>query len=551
VALATPELAACFLLSPGWWSTAGQPTSLPAATALSRALAAQLQGVVDLAALPPLELVIATTANANLQAVAHGGTVLVLMPTTENAGEVEVARIAAPALLLAAAEPAAPDPRCGEPLLVLSQAIATAGSLTLAALPPELRPVRDWLEPKDAAPPLEALAREALDPDTGWQSRRAKLVRMGQVGGANPRLAAAAALVVEAFGNAPLARRTPFEMLLAWQKGSGKEFPPLPRALRTAMRKPLEVGLPKESEKADRDEVSWGALARRLETGPVPLTEVPAAAPLALKLFAAAQLRLRGGPGLCEWLTANQLPPLRTGCRSEGEDGGWVFSRPDGAGFEVVWRSLSAEDTPLLSWPRWVLFPLVVPSSGDLWFIDEQGVWRVPLDAHAAPQLVSAGSFRQLAASPDGKSVASTRWPSGETVVFRSSGTRELAVNGRGGLAFMDFDVIAASDGTQLSLASIEGEVRTAVAPSPCCHSLVLARGGLAAGVTAPCEPGVARIVVAERSTSPLLKLPEGPLGLVAFPSGGMVLGTADGLWFWRGEGTPERIGAGLTPGPG
>jgi hypothetical protein len=551
VVLATPELAACFLLSPGWWSTAGQPASLPAEAVLSTALAGQLQGLVDLGALPPAELVIATSANTTLEAVAHGGTALVLMPTAEKTGEVEVARSVAPALLLAAADPASPDPRCGEPLLALGQAIATAGSLTLAALPPELRPVRDWLEPRDAAFALETLAGVALDHDTRWQSRRARLARMGQVGGANPPLAAAAALVVEAFGDPSLARRKPFEMLLAWQKGSGKAFPPLPRTMRSAMGKPLEAGMPKEREKADRDEVRWDALARRLATEPVGLTEVPGAAPLSLRLLAAAQLRARGGSGLCEWLTANPLPSLRTGCRSEGEEGGWVFSRPGNVGFEVVWRSLNADEALLLRWPRWVLFPLVVPSSGDLWFIDEKGVWRLPLDAHAAPQLVSAGSFRYLAASPDGKNVASARWPSGQVVVLRSSGTRELAVNGRGGLAFLDPDVLAASDGTQLSLASAEGEARSGVSPSPCCHSLVLTPGGLTAAATAPCEPGLVRIVLADRSASPLLKLPEGPLGLVALPAGGMVLGTADGLWFWRGEGTPERIGAGLTPGPG
>ena len=551
VVLATPELAACFLLSPGWWATAGQPASMPSATTLSTALAGQLRGLVDVGTRPPVELVIATSANANLEAVAHGGTALVLMPSTERPGEVEVARGVAPVLLLAAAEPASPDPRCGEPLLALGQAIATAGSLTLAALPPELRPVRDWLDLRDATFALETLASEALDRDTRWQSRRARLARGGQVGSANPRFAAAAALVVEAFGDPPLARRKPFEMLLAWQKKSGKAFPALPRALRGAMGKPLEAGMPKESEKADRDEVRWDALARRLATEPVALAEVPGTAPLSLRLLAAAQLRARGGTGLCEWLTANPLPPMRTGCRGEGEDGGWVFSRPGNVGFEVVWRSLTGDEALLLCWPRWVLFPLVVPSSGDLWFIDEKGVWRLPLDAHMAPQLVAAGSFRYLTASPDGKNVASARWPSGQVVVFRSAGTREVAVDGRGGLVFLDPDVLAVSDGTQLSLASAEGEARSGVSPSPCCRSLVLATGGLTAGATAPCDPGLVRIVLADRSASQLLKLPEGPLGLVALPTGAMVLGTADGLWLWRGEGTPERIGAGLTPGPG
>jgi hypothetical protein len=325
----------------------------------------------------------------------------------------------------------------------------------------------------------------------------------------------------------------------------------MPRSLRSAIAKPLEAGMPKPSAKVDLDEVTWGALARRLAAEPVPLEDVPDAAPLPLKLLAAAQLRARGGTGLCEWLTANALPPVRTGCRSEGEEGGVVFARPSANGFEVLWRSLTAEDVLLLSWPRWVLFPRVIPALGELWFTDGKGIWRVALDAHEAPQLAASGSFRHLVVSPDGKSLAAARWPSGQVVVIRSSETRELRLNGVGGLAFLDSDVLLASDGSQLSLASVDGEVRPNVAPSPCCHSLVVTPGGIAAGVAAPCDPGVVRIVLADRSSSSLLRLPDGPLGLVGLPAGGLVLGASDGLWLWRGEGAPERIGAGLTPGPG
>ena len=551
VALTTPELAACFLLSPGWWSTASEFSSLPNRTGLSRALAEQTKGLLDPGVPPPLAVVLAATESANLAAVAHGDTVLVLVPKAENADPSEIARTVAPALLLAAAKPALPDPRCGEPLLMLGQAIATAGSLTLAALPPELRPVRDWLEAKDASPALDALVGEGLDVDTRWETRRARLLRMGQVGGPSPPLAAAAALVVEAFGDAPLARRKPFDLLLAWQKGSGKRFPPMPHTLRTALGKPLEAGMPKENEKADRDEVTWGALARRLSAEAVPLADVPSAVPMAVKLLLAAELRARGGTGLCEWLTASPLPALRTGCRSEGEEGGFVFARPTTGGFEVVWHSLGAEDALLLTWPRWVMFPQVIPSLGELWFIDGNGVWRLPLDAHAAPQSVAVGSFRHLAVSPDGKTVATVRWPSGQVLLLRSLGTPEMSANGRGGLAFLDRDVLVASDGDTLSLASIEGQVRSGVLSLPCCRSLVVTRGGITAGVGAPCEPGLVRVALTERSTSSLLRLPEGPLGLVAFPGGGLVLGTSEGLWSWRDEGAPERIGAGMTPGPG
>ncbi len=325
----------------------------------------------------------------------------------------------------------------------------------------------------------------------------------------------------------------------------------MPRVLRTALRKPLEAGMPKQNEKADRDEVASGALARRLWTEAVPLADVPSAAPLTLRLLLAAGLRARGGTGLCEWLTASPLPPLRTGCRSEGEEGGWVYARPTTGGFDVVWRSLGAEDARLLTWPRWLMFPQVIPSLGELWFIDGNGVWRLPLDAHAAPQLVVGGSFRHLAVSPDGKSVVTARWPAGQVVLFHSSGTREMDLNGRGGLAFLDRDVLLASDGDTLSLASLEGQVRPGILPLPCCRSLVVARGSIAASVSTPCEPGLVRVALTERSTSSLLRLPEGPLGVVALPAGGFVLGTSGGLWSWRGEGAPEPIGTGMTPGPG
>jgi hypothetical protein len=551
VALATPELAACFLLSPGWWSTAGEPASLPDEATLSRALGAQLQGVLETNVLPPLAVVVATTENSNLAAVAHGDTALVLQPTAETPPAVEIARTLAPVLLLAHTGPAPPDPRCGEPLLMIGEAIATAGSITLAALPPPLRPVRDWLQPKDALFALGSMVNEALDPDTHWQNRRASLLRMGQLGGPSPPLAAAAALVVEAFGDPPRARQRPLDLLLAWEKGSGKGFPTMPRALRKALAKPLEAGMPKEKETAERDEVAHGALARRLEAGGVTLADVPITAPLPLRLLAAAQLRAKGGAGLCEWLSASQLPPLRTGCGSEPEQGGIVFSRPTAGGFQVVWRSATGDEAPLLTWPRWVLSPQVVPSTGELWFIDSQGVWHLPLDAHAAPQLTVSGSFRHLAAAPDGGAVVAARWPSGQTVMMPPAGTRELGVNGRGGLAFLDSDVLLASDGNTLSLASLEGQVRPDVLALPCCHSLAAAHGSITAGVSAPCEPGLVHVGLTERTASPLLGLAGGPLGVVALPGQGYVFGGPEGLWSWSGQGAPQRIGAGLTPGPG
>ncbi len=551
VVLTTPELASCFLISPGWWNSAGTPQSLPEQPALSKAVGAQLRGLLDLAAVPRLEVVIASTESTTIAAVAHGDTVLVLVPKAEPSGTPDIARAVAQALLVAGAQPAPPDARCGEPLEMTGQAIAMAGSLTLAALPPELRPVRDWLEAKDASPPLEALTNEIFDPEVRWNTRRAKLARMGRVDGANPPQAAAAALVVETYGDAARARRQPFDLLLAWQKGSGKEYPTMPRALRNALEKPLEAGLPKAKEAGDRAEVERDGLARRLAAGGVPVAEIPSSAALPARLLAAAQLRARGGPGLCEWLTAAPLPPMRTGCRAEGEDGGVVFARPTASGSQVVWRSPAGEEAVLLVWPRWVLFPVVVASTGDLWFVDASGVWCLPLDAHAPPRLAAPGSFRHLAVSPDGKQVATARWPSGKTLLIGPSLTRELPVDGRGGIAWLENDVLVASDGENFSLASVQGQAQSSVAPLPCCRSVVVVRGALVGAVSAPCDPGLVRILLAEKTITSILRLGEGPLGLVALPGGAYVFGGADGLWRWKGEGAPERSTDGLTPGPG
>jgi hypothetical protein len=551
VALEAPELASCFLLSPGWWNSAGPPQALPDEGALSKALAAQLAGLVDLAAVPRLEVVIAVTESTRISAVAHGDAVLALLPKAEPATTSDVARALAQALLAAGARPAPPDPRCGEPLEMIGEAIAMAGSLTLAALPPELRPVRDWLELKDAEPPLEVVANETFDTELRWSTRRAKLARMGFADGSNPQLASAAALVVEAYGDAPRARRHPFDLLLAWLKGSGKQYPGMPRALRNALEKPLEAGMPRPKDATDRAEVERDALARRIATGDVALAEIPSSTSLPWRLLAAAQLRARGGPKLCEWLTAAPLPPMRTGCRAEGEEGGVVFARPTVGGSQVVWRSPAGEEGVLLVWPRWVLFPLVVPPTGEVWFIDSTGVWSVPLDAHLPPRLAATGSFRHLAASPDGKLVATARWPSGQVLLVGASSTRELSVNGRGGIAWLEADVVAASDGENLSLASTQGQVQPNLASVPCCCSLVASRGALIGAVSAPCDSALVRIMLAEKTTRSILKLGEGPLGLVALPGGVWVFGGPDGVWQWRGEGAPERSTDGLTPGPG
>lgn len=551
IALNTPDLASCYLVSPALWSTAAPPSVALDGAALESALAAQLRGVIDSSERPALDVTVAASENVAVSVVVHADTAVVLLPKAETPGAGEVARALAPVWLAAAIVPAAPDPRCNEPLLAVAEAVADAGSLALAALPPALRPVRDWLEAKDAAPALEAMATEALNPETDWAERRASLATMRQVGGANPQFAAASASVVEAFGNAAAARRQPLDLLLAWLKGSGNGYPPMPRALRKALAKPLEAGMPKTKAKSDRDQVVGDTLERRVVTGQQTLAEVPPTAGAGLRLEAAARWRAKGGKGLCEWLTAGPLPPLRTGCRADGEDGGLVFARPRASGFEVVWRSPAGDEAPLLVWPRWALFPVVLPVPGELWFVDGQGVWRVPLDGREPPRLALPGAFRHLVGAPGGSSVAAVRWPDGGVVVVGPSGVRELRVNGAGGIAWLDRDLLVASDREKLALASLQGEVRPDLLTLRCCRTLAAEPAGITAGIAAPCETGLFRVNLSQRTSTSRLRLPDAPLGIVPLPKGGLALGGAEGLLLWQGEGAPDRVGSGLTPGPG
>ncbi|HVN76433.1 MAG TPA: hypothetical protein VMT19_08960 [Thermoanaerobaculaceae bacterium] len=556
VALGDPDLAACYLLSPGLWSTAKPPSKPFDEAGIVSALGAQLQGLVAADAVPPLSITIAETEGAAIDAVVHGGSAVVLVPRSETPGAEEIARTLAPVILAASIGPAPPDQRCGEPLLAVAEALADSGSLALAALPPTLRPVRDWLEPRDAAAALDTCLSEALDNERHWQNRRAAIARLRQVGGASPQLGAATALLVETFGDAPRARRSPFDFLLAWQKASGKAYPALPRALKNALAAPLEAGLPKEKQKdqtsrEDRDEARRDARARLVATGAATIADVAPTANTQIRLEVAARLRAKGEPDLCKWLAAGSLPPVRTGCRVDGEESGFVFSRPKGPGFEVVWKPAVGEEAVLLVWPRWVLFPAVVPANGDLWFVDPGGVWRVALDGRTPPRLASAGSFRYLTVAPDGAAVACARWPEGGVVVIQGAATHELAVNGRGGIAWLGADTLVASDGERLSLASLQGETRPDVFALPCCRALASTPAGILAGLSPPCDAGLVRVALTERSTAPLLKLPEAPLGVTSLPAGGLVLGLAEGLLIWRGEGAAERVGSGLTPGPG
>ena len=552
VVLDNPDLAACFLLAQGWWSSAAAPQATLDSAALERAIGEQLAGGGQPSPLSALNVYVAVSERNATMAMAHGDTVLVMAPKGGAATVAEMASAIAAARLLASFKPAPPDPRCSEPLLALGEAIARAGALTLAELPPALRPVRAWVDELEVVPGLATLANEALDDHVPWAQRKARLAPLGQLGGAGPRVANAAALVVETFGDSPRALRAPLDLLLAWQAQAHKAFPPLPYPLRRALGKPLDAGLPKEKRKVERAAVAADALVRRVASGTAQLGDVGKDAPQALRLELAANARAKGEPALCSWLTAGTLKALRTGCRSDGEAAGIVFARPrPDAGFDVVWQSPSGDEAPLLSWPRWVLFPAVNPARGELCFIDPDGLWVLPLDAHAAPRLVIPGVFRQLAVSPDGAAIAVARWPDGQVFIVRDTGTVEAAINGKGGLVWLESDLLLAADGDKLSLASLRGEVRAGVLPFPCSNSLAMGNAGVTAALGRPCEPSLVRVVLPERHVSPLVKLSEPPVGVALFPEGDIAFGSAEGLWRWRGQGNPERIGSGLTPGPG
>lgn len=548
-----PDLAACFLLSPRLWADATAPPGQPDLPGLDTALAAQLRGLVDPGSLPPLAVTVGLGEGKEVETGTHGAAAVVLVPKVEAPTPAEIARVLAPAILVARLTPAAPDLRCSEPLLALAEALADSGSLALAGLPPTLRPVREWVEPRDAEAALTAFVTDALDSEMHWQRRRASMAEIRQVGGASPQLGAATALLVEAFGDAEAARRRPFDFLLAWQRGFAKGVPTIPRALRRALAGPLTAGVPKEKERSARedvDELRRDVLERLVSSGAVRPADVTASAGPEVRLAVAARLRARGEAGLCAWLTAGPLPSARTGCRGENEDGGFVFSRPRSDGFEIVWARASGGEVPLLIWPRWVLSPAVAPSGGDLWFVDPLGIWRLALDARTAPRLAASGAFRHLTFAPDG-GVACARWPDGHVVVLSDTTVREVAVDGRAGVAWLGQGLVVASDGAKLSVASVQGEVKPGIFALPCGRDLATAPGTIYASVGPPCTIGLVRVALPEHTATQLLTLPDAPLGIVPLPAGGIAFAMGGGLFSWRGEGSPARIGTGLTPGPG
>lgn len=499
-------------------------------------------------------VVLGVAESANPGATITRGTAVVRWPHTPPPTASDLARTLIPALLAAAHAPAAPDPACSEPLLAVAEALVAGGRTALASLPPVLRPVSDWFELRDAGPAVGAFTAQVLDPKVPWRVREAHVARTTR-GGGSPELANAAAVLLEAFADLERARRQPCELLRAWRAARGKPFPPLPATLRRAIDEGPRAGIPTDA-RSDLDiqreatDISRSALQRVLDRGEVPAVPLPPATPLSLRTLAAANARAAGSPTVCALLGESLPTGMRTGCRERDESGGWVYVRP-GDRFEIIARAPSGEEAVLLRWPRWALFPLVGESGRDLFFVDEEGVQHAALAGGAAPELYWAGSFRTLARRPGAAGLAVVSWPAGDVLVEIGDERRPLGVKGRAGLAWLDRDLLVAADDNAMFLVSLTGQTRRLPLSLACVQSLAVTSGTVLAAQSAPCEPSLVRINLAEATSEPILVPGFSPFGVLPLPDGSLVMGGADGLYRWSGVGSAERIGAGLTPGPG
>ena len=545
VALDNPELAAAAVLSPGVWGRLVAPETVPDQGELQRRLNLQLVGLLPTDEIHSLRVVVARLREGDAVAVAHGGTALLAL-SAPGGEPIDPATLLATTLIGSRARPAAPDERCGEPVLGLADALVQTGVLSLAGLNPSLRPVRDWLEGRDATPALGTLASTMLDEDVPWATRRAHLASLARGGTASPELAHAAALVVEAFGDAPGALRRPFDLLLAWRENRDDRFPSMPAAMKRAVASPLEAGMPKRSQRAELEGIAASALERRIRAGTLPDTVETEGVSPTLRALAAATARRVGRSGACTWLESAAAPAAaRLGCSAPTQPG-FVYARPRPHGFEVVARLLDGSEATLLSWPRWLLSPQVDLALGELSFIDDGGIWTVALDGKTSPRLRAAGSFRHLAVGLRG--LAAARWPQGTVMLLTATAALETKAGARGGLAWLEPDVLVASDGETLTLLSAQGESRPTARALPCCRAVASMKEGVLASRTEPCGPAIVRVGLLSGEDAVILTPSEGPAGLTLLRDTTLVFATSEGLWSWRGGDRAERIGVGLTP---
>ncbi len=545
--LDNPQLAACLVLSPGWWEVTQVPASLPTDEPVLAELRTRL-GALGADRGEGVTVHVAAAQQPNPVAVAFGSEVLLLLPDSPPPSGSLLAQTVAQAVVAASLAPAPPDPRCSEPLLSLAEALVHGGLATLAALPLELRPVSGWLERETATAAIQLEAEAALDGRVPWSQRRLRLAQRLLPSTASPAFGQAAAALLEASGEAERFRGRPFDLLQVWRNASGEPWPPLPRVLRRALAEPLRAGLPKKPSADEQRALETSALTRAVEAGAFPDALADAATPAELRQRAAAHRRAQGGGDVCRWLRAAELPEgFVTGCRSEGETGGVLYARPGrGGSFELVARSPGGAELLLLVWPRWLLFPALWSHGEEVAFVDARGVWSAALDASRPPRLLAEGQFRHLTAAPAGRLLAAAEWPGGAVVVLGDEGVRRLGAAGQGGVAWLTDEVLLASDGAALRFVTTAGTIRESGLALPDTHSLAARRGTVFAAAGNPPEAALVQVFLPEGRLERRLASAPPTLGL-AIVADGTVVGGGPTLWAWKGHAV-ERIGVGLTP---
>ena len=414
VALDDPDLAACFTISPGMWSTATPPTATLDESAIGEALATQLRGLVDARWVPPRRLRSppARSGRSPRSSTATPG-------SSWSRRRRPSRRRRSPARL---------RPQCSPPRSAPRRRIGAAASRCSRSPRRSPTPARSpW---RACRPPCGRCTtgssqrtrrrrsrrwrRRRSTVETPWHERRAGLARLASAGGASPPFAAAAAFVVETFGDAARARSRPYDLLLAWREGSGKEYPAMPRALRSALGKTAR-GRPAQGEgkgrprrgDARRAGAPCGARRLRPHGGPRNGGSLPppgGGGVVAHHRCGGAVRVVGAGPasGGTHRVPAARVRRAASSSRARG-----TAASRSCPGRRPAMKRL------LVVWPRWLLFPVVRPTLGELWFVDAEGVWRLPLDGHAAPRLAAPGAFRHLAPAPEGAGVATARWPGG------------------------------------------------------------------------------------------------------------------------------------------
>lgn len=513
--LEEPELAACVVLLGGELPTPPD-TGIPVdqrelLAAFLRQLATMGEEVP-----PKVNLFYAFRRQPTAAAVAFHETVLLILPKEVTITPDEAARTATVAWLAAKQTPAAPSSSVSEPLLLFGESLVWQGIFALANMPAMLLPVSQWLEPKKFAPALEALVREFLDPEVPYRRKRARLREMQRPGGSDPALAHAAAYLLEAFGRPAQARSAPMELLQAWAEDREKRFPPMPKALRRALREPQKAGL--SGKKEDQELVSLDMALRAAWKGP-PEKPLPGGPPEAQAIWEARR-RSAGLP--------TPLP------KDLDFTQGFLLSRPERNAFAVYWRQ-GAQEVLLFLWPHWVMSPCLSADGEEVVFVDPSGVWRLSLAGSGKEKLL-AGSFRAAKSAPSHRLVAASSWPSQELVLTPSG--RSLG-SAKGGFAWIGDDLLLGSDGETLRVVDLQGGGEP-VLSLRCSQGLAQSDGAILALVGQPCDGGVVHLDLPQRRVHPLMSLPQAPADFLVLPNGKIVLLTWQGV-FTLQEGQAQR----------